>query len=241
MTKKNWDRVAHLECSDVVKGYYAANLELEDAMAHLVAELEAYGIADDTVICISTDHFPYGLHDGDGATNNAYLEELYGYPVTDRLVRDHNRLILWSGCLEDMDPIIVDTPTSSLDIVPTLSNLFGTEFDSRLFPGRDVFSNAEALMFNLNYDWKTDKGSYNASTGKFTPNEGVVIPEEYYEDYLKRIKSVVRNKVNYCRGVLETDYFRVLFENWPAPEPIYQYQIVSGPAITTDGAVDTAE
>jgi len=242
MTKKNWDRVAHLECSDVVKGYYAANLELEDALTHLVAELEAYGIADDTVICISTDHFPYGLHDGDGATNNAYLEELYGYPVTDRLVRDHNRLILWSGCLEDMDPIIVDTPTSSLDIVPTLSNLFGTEFDSRLFPGRDVFSNAEALMFNLNYDWKTDKGSYNASTGKFTPNEGVVIPEEYYEDYLKRIKSVVRNKVNYCRGVLETDYFRVLFENWPAPEPIYQYQIVTLPAITaTDGAVNSAE
>ena len=241
MTKKNWDRVAHLECSDVVKGYYAANLELEDALTHLVNELEAYGIADDTVICISTDHFPYGLHDGNGATNNAYLEELYGYPVTDRLVRDHNRLILWSGCLEDMEPIIVDTPTSSLDIVPTLSNLFGTEFDSRLFPGRDVFSNAEALMFNLNYDWKTDKGSYNASTGKFTPNEGVVIPEEYYDDYIKRIKSVVRNKVNYCRGVLETDYFRVLFENWPVPEPLYPYQIVEMTKLseTDDSSIPT--
>ncbi len=241
MTKKNWDRVAHLEYSDVVKGYYAANLELEDALTHLVAELEAYGIADDTVICISTDHFPYGLHDGNSANNTAYLEELYGQPVTDRLVRDHNRLILWSGCLEDMDPIIVDTPTSSLDIIPTLSNLFGTEFDSRLFPGRDVFSNAEALMFTLNYDWKTDKGSYNASTGKFTPNEGVVIPEEYYDDYIKRIKSVVRNKVNYCRGVLETDYFRVLFENWPAPEPIYQYQVVEMTKIseTDDSSIPT--
>ena len=242
MTKKNWDRVAHLEGSDVVKGYYAANLELEDALTHLVNELETYGIADDTVICISADHFPYGLHDGNGATNNQYLEELYGQPVTDRLVRDHNRLILWCGSLEDEEPIIVDTPTSSLDIIPTLSNLFGTEFDSRLFPGRDVFSNAEPLMFNLNYDWKTEKGSYNASTGEFTPNEGVEIPAEYYEDYLKRIKSVVRNKVNYCRGVLETDYFRVLFENWPAPEPIYQYQIVSLPAITASGAaVDAAE
>jgi len=150
-------------------------------------------------------------------------------------------LILWSGCLEDMEPIIVDTPTSSLDIVPTLSNLFGTEFDSRLFPGRDVFSNAEALMFNLNYDWKTDKGSYNASTGKFMPDEGVVIPEEYYDDYIKRIKSVVRNKVNYCRGVLETDYFRVLFENWPVPEPLYPYQIVEMTKLseTDDSSIPT--
>lgn len=208
MTKRHWDRVAHLEYSDAVKGYLAANLELEDAMAHLVAELENKGIADDTVICISTDHFPYGLDAGASLGNMPLLSELYGYSVTNYMQRDHSRLILWSGCLEDKDPIVVDTPTFSLDILPTLSNLFGTEFDSRLMPGRDVFSDQEALVFNMSYDWKTEYGTYIAASGKFIPaDESVELPE----GYVKRIRSVVKNKITYCQGVLNNNYFEHLF------------------------------
>ena len=208
MTAKNWSRVEHLPYSDDVKGYFAANLEFEDAMAHLVSELEAKGVADDTVICISTDHFPYGL-DADGKLGDMpNLSELYGYNVTDYFERDHSALILWSGCLEDMEPIIVDAPTSSLDIIPTLSNLFGTEFDSRLMVGRDVLSDAPALMFNTNYDWKTEYGKYYSKSGEFVPaDESIELPE----DYVKNIKSVVRNKMRFCAGVLEHDYYRHLF------------------------------
>lgn len=207
MTKKNWNRTAALPYSDTVKGYFAANLELEDALTHLVTELEKKGIADNTVICISSDHFPYGLDDGGTLGNMPYLSELYGKNVTDRIYRDHSRLILWCGSLENKEPIIVDAPTFSLDILPTLSNLFGTEFDSRLLPGRDVFSDAQPLIFNMNYDWKTDLGTYNAATGKFTPNESAVIPD----GYISGIKSVVRNKIKYCAGVLETDYYAKIF------------------------------
>ena len=209
MTRKNWDAVAQLECSNTIKGYLAANLELENAMAYLVAELEAKGIADDTVICISSDHFPYGL-DTDGRFGKmTYLSELYGYEVNDYFGRDHNALILWSGCLEDSEPIVIDSPTSSLDILPTLSNLFGTEFDSRLFPGRDVLSDAQALVFNMNYDWKTDLGTYYSNTGKFVPKtEDTQIPEGYVE----YMKAVVRNKIRYCTLALDNDYFRYLFE-----------------------------
>lgn len=207
-TKKHWDRVQHLPYSDTIKGYYAANLDLEDALTHLVAELEKAGIADDTVICLSSDHFPYGLDSDAPLGKMPYLSELYGYEVTNYFQRDHSRLILWCGMLEDMDPIVVDTPTFSLDILPTLSNLFGTEFDSRLMPGRDVFSDAPALVFRTNYDWKTELGTYYASSGKFVPvSDDVEIPE----DYVKTIKAIVRNKVNYCDGVLATDYFRKIF------------------------------
>ena len=208
MTKKNWDRVAHLNYSDPVKGYLAANLELENAMAHLVSELENKGIADNTVICISTDHFPYGLDANGKLGGMPYLSELYGYTVNNYFERDHSRLILWCGSLEKSDPIIVDTPTFSLDILPTLSNLFGTEFDSRLMPGRDVFSDAEALVFNMNYDWKTEYGTYYSGSGKFVPvNETVEIPD----GYVSRMKTVVRNKIRYCDWALDNDYFRYLF------------------------------
>jgi len=208
MTFKHWDRVAHLPYSDQVKGYLAANLDLEDALTQTLAMLEAKGIADDTVICISADHFPYGLDDDAKLGDMPYLSELYGYPVTTAMERDHSRLILWSGCLEDMEPIVVDSPTSSLDILPTLSNLFGTEYDSRLFIGRDVFSQAPALVFNDYYDWKSDYGTYYAAQGKFIPKEGVTVPEGHIE----AMKAQVRNKILYGRLVLETDYFRYLFE-----------------------------
>ncbi len=207
MTAKNWDTVKDLPYSDQIKGYLAANLELENALSYLVTELENKGIADDTVICIGTDHFPYGLDQGGALGNMPYLSELYSYNVTTYFERDHSRLILWSGCLEDKEPIIVDSPTFSLDILPTLSNLFGTEFDSRLMPGRDVFSDAEAIVFNMNYNWKTDLGTFYG--GNFTPaDENVEIPD----GYVNRIKTIVRNKIRYCSGALDSDYFAEHFE-----------------------------
>lgn len=208
MAKKNWDRVKDLDYSDEVKGYLAANMELEDALTYLVNELEEKGIADDTVIVLGADHFPYGLDYNASLGNMPYLSELYGYNVTNYLERDHNRLIIWSGCLEDDDPIIVDDPVFSLDILPTLCNLFGVEYDSRLLPGRDVFSTTSPLIFNTNYDWKTDKGTYLSWTNTFTPkDENTVIPDGYVE----KMKTIVSNKIKYCDAVLKLDYFSYLF------------------------------
>ncbi|MBR2309203.1 MAG: sulfatase-like hydrolase/transferase [Oscillospiraceae bacterium] len=208
MTKKNWSRVEHLDYSDTVKGYIAAQLELEDALAYLLEQLEAAGIADDTVICLAADHFPYGLDDDAALGNMPYLSELYGYEVTTSFQRDHNGLILWCGELEDREPIVVETPVSSLDILPTLANLFGVEFDSRLLPGRDVFSDAPALVFTSGYNWITEYGYYYAGSGEFTQTRtDVTLPE----GYVKSVTATVRNKVSYCDLVLDNDYFRYLF------------------------------
>ncbi len=207
MSAKNWEKVQDLPYSETVKGYIAANLELENAMAYLIQALEDRGIADDTVIVLSADHFPYGLDYGAPLGATPYLDELYGFHVDNLLDRDRNTLLIWSGCLEDKEPIVVDTPVSSLDILPTLCNLFDVEWDSRLYAGRDVFSDAQPLVFNINYDWKTDKGTYLADTGTFTPAEGVTVDEGYAE----RIRTIVRNKMNFCTGFNNTDYFGHLF------------------------------
>lgn len=61
MVRKNWDLVKELECSDLLKGYYACNIELDRAIAKLLEELQAAGIAEKTVIAITPDHYPYGL------------------------------------------------------------------------------------------------------------------------------------------------------------------------------------
>ena len=117
---------------------------------------------------------------------------------------------MWCGCLEEREePIVVSDPVYSLDIVPTLSNLFGVEYDSRLLSGRDVFSDAEPLVLWQNYSWKTDKGYYNSPTGVFTPADGAVIEDGYIE----RIKSVVRNKFTFAKGLLAYDFYGLIFGN----------------------------
>ena len=208
MAGKNYDVVADMDVSEPVKCYYAANMELEYAMESLVRQLEEAGIADDTVIVIATDHYPYGLERSSAWENSKdYLPELYGVKKVDRFVRDHNALIIWSGCIEDMD-IVVDTPVYSLDILPTVSNLFGVEYDSRLLVGRDVFSDAMPLVLWPNFSWVTDKGTYDSTTGIFTPREGETADEAYI-DY---VTALVKNKITFSKSVQNLDYYDTLLE-----------------------------
>ena len=204
--KKNYDKVAHLPYSEAVKCYFAAQLELEYAMESLLNQLEEAGIADDNVVVMATDHYPYGLERSATWQNTSdYLREQDNVSDYDRLIRDRNALIIWSGCLEDKN-IVVEDPVYSLDILPTISNLFGVDYDSRLLVGRDVFSNATPLVLWPDYSWKTDKGYYDAETKKFTPAEGQTVSEEY----VAYISSQVANKITYSRSVQSLDYFNYL-------------------------------
>lgn len=206
---KHKDEVDDLPYSEPVKGYLASNMELEEGLTYLIGALEEKGIADDTVICLTGDHFPYGLDDNAALGDMPYLSELYGYNVENTFQRDHNCWLLWCGELEDEEPVVIDSPTSSLDILPTLYNLFGIEFDSRVFPGRDVFSDAPALAFTMSYNWRTDYGQYDNTENTFTPNdEDVALPPNYVEN----MKTIVHNKVSFCSGVLASDYYGYLFQ-----------------------------
>ena len=207
MSKKHWDETASLEGknSEAVRAYKACNMDFDQGLKYLVDRLEECGKADDTVICIVADHFPYGLDPDASLGNMPKLSELYGYEVKNYIQRDHNRIIMWSGCLEKEDPIVVDTPTSSIDILPTLMNLFGIKYDSRLLPGRDVFSDSMPLAFNLNYDWKTDLGTYYSSKGEFVPKDAnTQIPD----GYVQQVKSIVSNKIKYCKNMVGTDFIK---------------------------------
>lgn len=212
MSKKNEELVADMDASNTIKAYHASQLELEKALASLVSQLEEAGIADDTVIVLTADHYPYGLEPGSTWNNDKdYIAELYGFDPKNEIERDHNALIIWSGCLEGKN-IVIEEPTYSLDILPTLSNLFGVEYDSRLLVGRDVFSEAEPIVLWYDHSWVTDKGYYDSAKSKFTPRDGVEVDEEY----VQRIKDLVYNKIFYSREVQVTDYFNYLWKDLQA-------------------------
>ena len=205
-SRKNWDLVQDLPYSDGVKAYIACNLELEKGLASLVKQLEDAGIADDTVIVMAPDHYPYGMGKAWGFKHDG-LAELYGVDKYDLFQRDKNTLILWSGCLEDMD-LKIDAPVCSVDILPTLSNLFGVTYDSRMTIGRDVLGDEEAISLWPDYSWVTELGTYDASKRKFTPFEGVEIPEGYVD----RINAIVTNKVKFSRMVQNAPFFTKIQE-----------------------------
>ena len=213
MARKNYDEVNAFAqktgktWSEPVKCYMAANLELEKAMAYTLDTLEKAGILEDTVIVISPDHFPYGLENTKSPQGGNCLEELYG-PIS-KGQHDHNVLSIWSPCLEELD-LVADSPTYSLDILPTVSNLFGLDFDSRLLVGRDVLSTAEPLVLWPNFCWKTDRGYYDASSGTFLPAPGA---QPVDEAYLQRIKAAVQNKIRYSQQVIDLNYFNYFPEN----------------------------
>ncbi len=224
MSRKNYDIVANEDWSETIKCYHAANIELENAMTSLLKMLEDAGIADDTVVVISPDHYPYGLASSYAWENGqSYLAELYGEPAGSCFVRDNTALIIWSGCLEGMN-LQVDAPTFSLDILPTLSNLFGVEYDSRMFVGRDVFSDQMPLVLWNDYSWKTELASYNGSTGAFIPAEGADVGEEYRD----QIAAIVRNKITFSDVILDRDYYGAVMNALQKDKDIKDIQETGG-------------
>ncbi len=212
IASKNREAVEGLPYSTTVQSYIAANLELEYALKYLIDELDKAGITDNTVIAITSDHYPYALEKGEAWGNTEdYLGELYGYPVTNSPERDHNALIIWSGCLEnEYKELAVDItePTYSLDILPTLCNLFGLPYDSRLLVGRDVFSPAEAIVIWPDYNWKTKLGYYDFTRKQFTP---AIEGETVDDTYIERINAFVKNKIAFSKAVINYDYFGIVF------------------------------
>lgn len=196
---KNREAVSHLPYSDNVKAYLSCNLELEYAMKYLLEQLEAAGVADKTVIAMTTDHYPYGLHLYE-------YSELMGYKVDEDFGKFKNHFILWNPGMEEN--IVVDTPCSTLDILPTISNLFGLEYDSRLMMGTDILSDAVHIAILRNQSFITDKVMYSSRTGETK----VLTDEPLPDGYVDTIIRLIQNKFAVSARMLDTDYYATILK-----------------------------
>lgn len=205
IANKNWSFVEHLECSDKLKAYYACNIELDRAMELLLQKLEEAGVADKTVIAISADHYPYGLEE-EGYDKYQYFNEMAGHTVETNFELYKGIFILYNPGMEES--IVVDKYAASVDILPTISNLFGLEYDSRLLMGKDILSDEEPLVIFSNRSWITDKGRYNANTQVFEPFDGVKFSNtEAQNNYIQKINNIVANRFQVSAMILDTDYY----------------------------------
>ncbi|MDF2906182.1 MAG: hypothetical protein K0R34_1503 [Herbinix sp.] len=200
MSAKNKQLVQDLPYSEDGKAYIACQIELDRALEALLSKLEAAGVADRTVIALSADHYPYGWE-------KYKLEELAGHDIDSNFEIYKNHFVLWNPGMKEN--IVIDEPCSSLDILPTLSNLFGLEYDSRLLMGQDILSDAEPLVVLSNRSFITDKVMYNSATGETT----LLTEEPLPEGYIKNLNSLVQNKFTVSKSMLEVDYYRHVFPN----------------------------
>lgn len=201
IVEKNWNYVETLDYSEKAKGYLASQIELDRAVELLIKRLEEAGKLEDTVILISGDHYPYGLTLDE-------VNELSKEKRDDTFEKHHSTALIWNS--EMKEPIKVEKISSSLDLLPTMLNLFGVEFESRLLMGRDILSDSDSLVIYSNRSFITRYGKYEALTNKFEPF--IELDEGFNVDiYVKNISNIIYNKYQMSKLILENDFYRKLW------------------------------
>ena len=195
------------QLNEEVQAYYACQYEVELMLRKIVDELKKHGKLEDTVFAMSADHYPYAM-------GNKGLAQLYGLNSSD--IR-HNfdlyrsSFILWNAAMPQ--PITVDTPCSSVDIMPTLANMFGLEYDSRLIMGKDIMSDGEhfAPLKLAGWSWVSEQGKYKAYHNEFIPAPGCTLSKAEQEEYVAHMNQLVAAKTAYSKMILDKDYYRHVF------------------------------
>ena len=190
-----------------VRAYMACQYEVELMLRVIVEELEKTGQLDNTVFAMAADHYPYGL-------SGKALSELYGLKssyIRSNLDLYRNSFILWTPSMTG--PLTVDTPCTSVDILPTLSNMFGLEYDSRLMMGTDIMAPGEhiAPVKMSQWSWVTTQGENNRSMRGFTPYSSCTLTGQEQEQYIERINKLVNAKTTFSKLILDRDYYRHVF------------------------------
>lgn len=180
------------------RAYVAGQMQVDRALEYLIDELEAAGELDNTVIVLSADHYPYALGQND-------IESLTGRDMDGRFDLEKSTLILW--CADMDEPVEVTKPCSSSDILPTLLNLFGVDYDSRLILGHDILSTAGGFVPFIDYSFVSSDGSYDATRDVYTRADGTTASGDEAAAGVAR----VREYYKYSSEMVYTDFYDYIF------------------------------
>lgn len=190
-----------VDASKSVKRYMSKIKETDLAIGYLIDKLTETGKLDDTVIVLAADHYPYSLLDSDVA-------KMLSYDISSDYEKDRTPFIIYNP---SVTPKKVEKYTTIIDILPTLLNMFGIDYDPRYYFGEDVMGSKEdKVAIFTNGSWKNSKAYYNATTSKITYSneEDTYTPEE-----IKEITQEVNARIDFSNQIIKKDYFTYLFSN----------------------------
>lgn len=186
-----WEQMAQ-------KGYIACHIELDRALEYLLQRLEEAGVADKTAIVMAADHTPYGLAKDLYFDMIGQEEDFFGWYKTD--------LVFWVGGMEE--PVTVEEYCSNVDLLPTMLNLWGLPYDSRMLPGTDVFSDGVHAAVLIDHSFLTDQVWFNANTGEIRYQ---VPQEQVPENYIENMNQLIASRFEFSAEILRNDYYGYVF------------------------------
>jgi len=181
--------------------FHAAHYEFDLAIGHLMDELEASGRDEDTVVLITSDHFAYGLSRGDIENYDKDKD----FDLTNHNM--HNLpFFLYHPSLDDRT---VEGTKSTVDILPTVANLFGLELDYSRVLGRDFFNDGGNVALFVNNDFVGDRFIYDLSkrhSSIFRDPEDEENQDEAQKALDAKYEHLI-HKREMSRYILNTDFF----------------------------------
>jgi phosphoglycerol transferase MdoB-like AlkP superfamily enzyme len=222
MSRRHFNEMDDLSWSDTLKCYIAANYELELAVNRLIEQLKEAGALEKTVIVINADHYPYGLEsmtqdqkdeNGNPLPTNYYFSEFYGHEVDDHIEKYKNNLVIWNAGMTETYEI--DKVACPMDILPTILNLFGIKFDSRLLMGRDILSDTPGFVVfgsDDKYKFMTDTciRYYDYKLGHAVVKE--LTDEKVSDDYINAMLQEAKNRYTASKYIINNDYFKTIMQ-----------------------------
>lgn len=199
VAQKYYDLVKDYDYPEELKVYLAANIDLDRGLEFLVNELEKAGKLEDTVFVITPDHYPYYLNPVGLETLNLRSSE----DKTDKFNLHHSSLIIWNNQNKYVE---INNYSSIIDVLPTVLNLFGLEYDSRLLIGKDILASNDGIVMFSDNSWINKKGIYDATKEKFICNNPCDVDESYVDD----INNYVRNAFVASSLVQKHNYYKYL-------------------------------
>lgn len=164
----------------------AQAMETDAFIGGLRERLEADGHAEDTVLMLFTDHYCKYFSDAE------LIEAIKG-------TSDHNMLsnvpfVIWT---EGITPQVSEKYVSTMDIAPTIVDLFSLDADLRYYIGNDMFGPDGGVVYFRNYAWYDGK-TYD--TGNDASSNPAVLA----------MREQVREQIDISQDTFRYDYFAYL-------------------------------
>ncbi len=157
--------------------------ETDIFIGELVDSLERAGLRDDTVLAFYSDHYNYYSED------TAIVMKYKG-------VYDKNLMkrVLFFVNSNVLSPMTVGKVTSSIDILPTLVDLFGFDVDTRYYAGDSAFSDGGGYVIFEDRSWYDGERYYIAGSGET-------------DDLAAARSAEIDDRIYYSNQILLTDWF----------------------------------
>ena len=196
--------------------YLTAVHYTDEALGEFIESLDKEGLLDNTVLVL------YGDHTAKIGMDQYNL--LYNYnPETDSIKNESDETYVkydkYDHFLNNKTPLIIYSKNSDFkgeeknvmgmyDVLPTITNLFGTEY-SKYALGHDYYSNNEHVVIFPNGNFITNKVYYNSIEDRFI----TLTDEAIDSSYIERLKDYTEKRIKISNLILSHDLIKYELES----------------------------